>query len=105
MALTIKNTKDKLSICIDGDFTIYIVEEYREAMAKKFLADRLLEVDLSEVDEIDASGLQLLVGMSNELSKNGNEMKITAASDVARDALDAICLPTDIQNELEEVQI
>lgn len=97
MALKIKNTKKKLSLCIDGDFTIYSVEEYRKSIAKRFNADQVLEVDLSEVEDIDTSGLQLLAAMDKQCSDSGTEMMISAASTVAQEAIDAICLVSNLK--------
>ena len=106
MAIKIKQTKKKFSLNVDGDFTIYNTETLRKEIAKKFLADRDVEVDLASVEEIDVTGLQLLVAMDKECTANGNVMKVVAASDVAQEALNAICFKSNIKNDsTTEVQL
>ena len=100
MGITIDINNDKSSLSIDGDLTIYSVQQYQKSLVDKFSADKMLELDLSGVDEIDISGLQLLAAISKQLSNSGNEMIITQASDVATEALDTSCLLTDMKDVL-----
>jgi len=89
MGITTKSDKDKFSVCIDGELTIYTVQEYKKSLLEKFSADKALELDLNGVDEIDTSGLQLLAAIAKQLSENGSEMSISSLSDVAREALES----------------
>jgi len=97
MGITMETSNDKSSLSIDGELTIYTVQQYQKSLVDKFSADKVLEVDLTGVDEIDICGLQLLAVMSKQLSDNGSEMKITRASDVATEALETSCLITDMK--------
>ena len=94
MSIRIENDEHKTSLYIDGELTIYTAQEYRQSIITGFDANKNLEVDLTEVEEIDTSGLQILSAMSKELAENGNEMKIIAASNVANDAIQASHLMT-----------
>ena len=94
MGIQLDINNDKSSLSIDGELTIYSVLQYQKSLVDKFSADKVLEVDLSAVDEIDICGLQLLSAISKQLSDNGSEMKITRASDVVTEALDTSCIMT-----------
>jgi anti-anti-sigma regulatory factor len=48
-------------------------------------ADEL--VDASQVDEVDAAGVQLLVALSRSLTSRGRRLQLHAPSDPLRDAL------------------
>ncbi len=91
------NKKDKSLLSIDGELTIYKAKEYRDYLADNFNADKVLEVDLEGIEEIDTSGLQLLAAMRKQLSDSGNEIIITAASEQAKDALETSRLMTDMK--------
>ena len=101
MSIKIENDEEKTSLYIDGELTIYTAQEYREAIIGSFSADKNLELDMADVEEIDTSGLQLLAALSKELVENGSEMKILSASDVATDAIQASCLMTGLMVDLK----
>ncbi len=101
MGLTIETGNDKSLLSIDGELTIYTVMQNQKSLVEKFSPDKMLEVDMSAVDEIDLSGLQLLAAMRKQLSDNGCEMKVTQASDVVTEALETSCLMTDMKCDTE----
>ena len=94
MGIKIENNKNKTSLCIDGELTIYTAQEYRQSILAGFTTNKDLELDLAEVEEIDTSGLQILAAMNKEMTEYGNEMKIIAASNVVIDAIQASHLMT-----------
>ncbi len=104
MTIKIDNNNERSLLSIDGELTIYKAKEYRDYLVDNFTADKVLEVNLEGVEEIDSSGLQLLAAMSKQLSNNGNEIVITAASDEAKDALETSRLMTDMKFIIEGVQ-
>ena len=58
------NIVKKSGLCqIQGEMTIYQAAEMREKLHQGFLKCAQMEVDLSEVDEIDSSGMQLLLAL------------------------------------------
>ena len=101
MGIIMDTQNDKSILSIDGELTIYTVQEYKKSLAEKFVVDKVLEMDLTGVDEIDTSGLQLLAAMSKELFDNGSEMKITQASDVVTEALESSRLMTNMKCDSE----
>jgi len=96
MAIKMDNKDNKSFLSIDGELTIYTASEYKKYLVKKFNSEKILEVDLKGVEEIDTCGLQLLASMCKQLSDNGSELKIIAASDVANEALETSRLMTDM---------
>jgi anti-anti-sigma factor len=88
MALKIEIQDDTNKLLIDEDLTIYNAAEYHQALVEGFKADKNLEIDLSTVEEIDTSGLQLLAAISKQVIDNGAAVKFTACSDEASSALE-----------------
>ena len=102
MSLKINNKKNLMSLTFSEEMTIYTAQEYRETILKKFSPEKNIEVDLSTVEEIDTSGLQLLASISKELESSGATMNITAMSDVASDAIEMSRLKDDLNCKQEE---
>lgn len=102
MSLKIKNKKNLMSLTFSEEMTIYTAQEYRTTILKKFSAKKNMEVDLADVEEMDASGLQLLASISKELENNGATMNIIAMSDVASDAIEMSRLKNDLNCDQEE---
>ena len=101
MGIIMDVNNDKSSLTIDGELTIYTVLEYKKSLAESFVADKLLEIDMTGVEEIDASGLQLLAAMGKQLFDSGSEMKITQASDVVTEALETSRMMMDMKCDSE----
>ncbi len=92
MSIKIENDEEKTSLCIDGELTIYTAQEYAQTIIASFedmdTANKNLEIDMTDVEEIDTSGLQLLAAMEKERVDNGCTMQIISASDVVNEALE-----------------
>ena len=97
MSVKIENDEEKTSLCIDGELTIYTAQEYRQSIIGGFTVDKNLELDMTGVEEIDSSGLQLLAAMAKVLAENGSEMKIISASEVVKEAIMASRLMVDLK--------
>ena len=87
MALKIETKKQINRIQIDGDLTIYEVGEYQETLKQAFLPDKPVELDLGEVEEIDTSGLQLVAVLCKQARQNGADVRFTAMSSEADEAV------------------
>lgn len=87
MGLKIKTTKRKHLLKIDGELTLYMAAEYKEALMGKYLPDRNLEVDLSKVVDIDTGGLQLLIALGKQTLGGGHNLKIISTSEAASEAM------------------
>lgn len=85
----VKNKKQQSSrIAISGELTIYTALELKEKLLAGLAEAEELELDLSEVSEIDAAGLQLLVMIKQEAAVLGKVVRFTGHSPVVVDLLD-----------------
>ena len=86
------NVKDKKPqtqpIVISGELTIYTALELKDTLLAGLATTDDLELDLSEVGEIDAAGLQLLVMIKQEAALLGKVIRFTGHSPVVVELLD-----------------
>lgn len=76
------------------DLTIYNAMEQKQQLVKALEGDRTIELDLSQVGEIDTSGLQLLILAKREAARLNKELTIVAHSPAVRQTLDFCNLAT-----------
>ena len=76
-------------VIIDGDMTIYAIESLKLAFEKTFDDYHCFELNLSGVEEIDSSGIQLLLALRKELALRDKEFRIMAPSNEVDKFLDA----------------
>lgn len=88
MGIKVEKKDDRPCLYVDGDLTIYTVLEYKKALLKKRFFNKDIDVDLSEVEEIDSSGIQLLASINKQIVDNGCEMKITKVNELVSEALE-----------------
>ena len=76
--------KNRLShqAVIEGELTIYTVKALKERLLADLSEHQELELDLSEVNEIDAAGLQLLVMIKQQAKALGKGLQMTGHSPV-----------------------
>ena len=102
MAIEIIAVEGGNRVRIDGDFTIYEVDEYKDILRKssKTLCakDKNVELDLAEVNEIDTSGLQLLATLARQAKSKGGQMKVVSVSEDAEEKINLSGL-MDVFNE------
>jgi anti-anti-sigma regulatory factor len=68
-------------LCPEGDLTIFEAAVFHQALVQLHEQDSPLEIDLSNVERIDSSGIQLiLAGLKKK------EMKITAVQSSVRES-------------------
>jgi len=75
-------------IVIEDELTIYTAMELKDKLLTGLLTTEELELDLSEVGEIDAAGLQLLVMIKKEAAVLGKVLRFTGHSPVVLELLD-----------------
>jgi len=68
------------------DLTIFSAMSTQEILVKA-LADNQAEFDLSDVGEIDSSGLQLLIALRKQADKDGKEVKYHSVSEPVRELI------------------
>lgn len=76
------------------DLTIYHALDQKNRLLGALEAGDGLELDLSQVSEIDTAGLQLLILAKREAARSNKSLAIVAHSPVVRDTLDFCNLMT-----------
>ena len=61
-------------VSIQDEMTIYNVLEQKNNLYPHLKAENELQIDLSEVSEIDSAGIQLLIFLKNEASRKQNDL-------------------------------
>ncbi len=75
-------------IALKQDLTIYNANAVKQRFLDAFGANDVLELDLSQVAEIDTAGIQLLVLAKRESLRQKRSLRIVAHSPAVRDAID-----------------
>jgi len=91
-----KTTK---ALRIEGEMTIYRAAELKELMAPLFdpSAKAPRALDLSEVSEIDCSGVQLLALAKREAAEAGRELGLEQPSDAVTEVFTLLGLAPMLQ--------
>lgn len=74
-------------LAIKGEFTIYTASELKGQILGALLANNELEIDLSEVEEFDAAGLQLLVVAKKTAETLNRKLRLTGCPPAVLDIL------------------
>ena len=67
-------------LAIDEDLSIYTIDLLKQELSEEIAVYDRFELNLSAVEEIDSSGIQLLLALKTELKEKKKEFKISAAS-------------------------
>ncbi len=73
---------------LSEDMTIYNAMDQKQQIVKALDAHDVVELDLSQVGEIDTSGLQLLILAKREAALHDKSLTIVAHSAAVRQTLD-----------------
>lgn len=81
-----KNAVYKLPI--EGELTIYTAAELKGKIVAALEAKQPIEIDLSQVDEIDSAGLQLLILAKREAARIERTLSLVNHSQAVVECLD-----------------
>lgn len=85
----VRTTSEKTCfLSFEGEIKIYDAATYKEQIFKDFESFEHMKLDLSKVEEIDASGLQLLILLKKESILQSLELDFTALSTPVTRVLD-----------------
>lgn len=73
---------------IEGEMTIYRAAELKQSLIDHILQNQEIEIDLSQVSEIDSAGLQLLVLAKLEASVRNKQLRFENHSPAVMEILD-----------------
>lgn len=74
-------------LTLSGELTIYSVHELRELLLRAIDENRDIDVDMSEVSEVDTAGLQLVLLARREVEARGQQLRISGCDSEVREAL------------------
>ncbi|KPX91700.1 hypothetical protein ALO64_00210 [Pseudomonas meliae] len=86
------NQADATRVQIDGELTIYTVTELAARLLPQITGAARVEVDLSQVTEMDGAGLQLLAVIQREAGKTGTSLRMTGQSKAVTETFE-LCNP------------
>ncbi|MFJ3055730.1 lipid asymmetry maintenance protein MlaB [Herbaspirillum sp. NPDC087042] len=85
--------EDQLQLTLRGSLTIFQAAERKpELLHALTLAQRVVLLDMSAVDEIDTAGIQLLLLLRRELVASARHLELGACSPAVLSALDLLQL-------------
>lgn len=90
--LNSKELDGKLIITIESDMTIYCASDLREKLNGLCCDSLDIELDLSNVNELDISGVQILMSAKKLREKVKGNLTITQHSKVVVDAFETLGL-------------
>jgi anti-anti-sigma factor len=79
---------DSQRISLTEDLTIYHALEQKQTLLDALATTNDLELDLSQVGEMDTAGLQLLILLKKEAQTAGKRVSIVAHSQSVRSVID-----------------
>jgi anti-sigma B factor antagonist len=72
---------DTCVLLADSDMSIYTAEQNHAELNQLYPDFENFEIDLSAVEEIDSSGIQLLLAFKNSAKKDGKQMNLISVSE------------------------
>ncbi|MFB0934437.1 MAG: STAS domain-containing protein [Propionivibrio sp.] len=88
------------TLCLAKDMTIYNALDQKQELLDALSSSDDVELDLSQVGEIDTAGLQLLILMKKEAQRAGKRVVIVAHSQPVRSLIDFCNLAADLGDPL-----
>ncbi len=79
---------------IKGEMTIYTAAEQKDQLLAYINSGSELEINLSEVSELDTAGTQLLIMAKQEAARKQKKLKITMHSNAVMEVLELANLTT-----------
>jgi len=81
-------TKGLCKLVIDEELTIYVIDTLKQGLSEEIDLYDKFELNLANVEEVDSSGIQLLLALRQELMSKKKELKLTALSSVVAKLID-----------------
>ena len=87
MPLVCEILNDTAHVSLDGELTIYSAAELSAELLPRLGATPQMQIDLSQITEMDGAGLQLLIMVTREASKAGTALTLTGHSKAVLETL------------------
>lgn len=87
MPVAVESTKSLTKLDFSGELTIYTASETMDVVKTALKSALPIQLDLSEVSEIDAAGLQILMAIKLHSTLHGVAFNLTGCSEVVTEFL------------------
>lgn len=81
--------KGLCKLAIDEELTIFSIEVLKKGLVEEIDTYDQFELNLSEVEEIDTAGIQLLLAFNSELIRRKKMLKLTTMNSVVRKLMES----------------
>ncbi|MDH3325432.1 MAG: STAS domain-containing protein [Gammaproteobacteria bacterium] len=88
MISVIKEDENSIDIALDGDLTIYVADKFNQEISSYLNKYQCIDVDLSNVSELDTSCYQVLLRAKLLSNKNKKEFNIGSLSEKTQDVFE-----------------
>lgn len=88
MSVHIQEIDGRCEIQIQDEMTIFVAQELRDALAPVLMETSDIEVDLSQVTEMDGAGLQLMLAAKLMANNRGANLRFVRHSTAVQEVLD-----------------
>ncbi|OGS91858.1 MAG: anti-sigma B factor antagonist [Gallionellales bacterium GWA2_60_18] len=88
MTISIEASNGVCHACVAGEMTIYHAAEMKGELLPCLERGTEVEIDLSEVSEMDTAGFQLLLLVKREAANAGKSLRLVAHSPATLEVLD-----------------
>ena len=82
------------TVLANGSMNIYVATQQKSMLLEALHRHKQMEIDLSEVDEMDTAGLQLLLLLKRTAAQTGKSISLVAHSPTSLDVIDRYNLAT-----------
>jgi len=90
MHIELHNRQGHCTLHVAGELTIYTALDAKEQLLRVLDVCQELEIDLSEVSELDTAGFQILVLLKREAQRADKKLYLSAHSPVVIEVLDTL---------------
>ena len=87
MPLVCEILNETAHVTIDGELTIYTAAELSAELLPRLGSTPQMQIDLSQITEMDGAGLQRLIMVTREASKAGTALTLTGHSKAVLESL------------------
>lgn len=103
MDITIEEREDKKALRFGDNFTVFEIADIKKEIIKPLSQETVLELDLSEVEECDTAGIQLLLSLMKSARDKENNISFINISDAIRNTAIGIGIDPEESFEIQEV--
>jgi anti-anti-sigma factor len=87
MTITINASSQPTQIRIEGEFNIYTAADSRQQLLDALTEHAAFTVELDAIEEIDTTGVQLLLWMQREAKRLNKPLNLTGASPAVQEVI------------------